>query len=586
MIKKVLFCIFALLPVLLITCDDNSSPNQPPILVISANPVSGAVPLSVNFTAVGQDPEGTALAYSWNFGDGKGTSAQQNPSYTYTDVGTFTATCTVTDSGSPALTATATVTVEVLANTPVLTSVSPAGCVMHVPSFTLTATGTDFQSGAQIVFNGSLKTTSYVSSKRLVCTLNPEDTIIPSVAAPAGGVIYDISLNVPVKVKNPAPSGGESNTVVFTIHSNYGFENPKSISSETDDIPPVLLISGNDRLNLFFTRYDDLRYTPSLNGGDTWADYTVIPHYLIFWNTRPYTACTDPVDNLYVAYTGDPWGWSESTFTDIWLASLTGSSSAWTTENLTSDWSFEPGALIPSVTMLNGGLVVMFGLAAEYGGIGGNYLTLMQPPWAAYAYPGNMSHGERDVDHSFTTDHSGNLHFGVILNTYPPLTTTNVIHFTGNSNLSAYSPTHVISASDGHASAVTIISDSDGMLYAFWLDGTSSSINKLYYSRSEDGGASWYKRKVLSAAGGHEYISAKTDSAGNVIIVFSKEDYGAEKVYFFRSIDHGVNWTAPKKVADPDGSSSWQSFDIDGSARLHVVWNNSTGVWYSRSVAY
>lgn len=586
MTNKILFFSIMSFMILFVACDDDPKPNQPPLLVIAANPTSGMLPLSVTFTASGQDPEGTQLNYNWNFGDGKGISTQQNPVYVYSDAGTFTATCTVTDSGSAPQSATSTVTIEVLGQRPVLSSISPAGCVMHVPPFALTATGTDFQPGAQIVFNGVVKSTAYISSKKLICTVYPDDTAIALLATPVGGVLNDISANVEVKVQNPVPNGGESGIVDFTIHSNYSFEEPKIISSETDDTPPVMLISSSDRLNVFYTRYDDLRYTQSLNNGDTWSDYTVIPHYLDFWGTHQHSACSDSAGNLYVAYTGDPWGWSDSTFTDIWIASLLGSNTAWNTQDLTSNWSPEPGALIPSATMLNGGLVVMFGLAAVYGGIGGNYLTLMQPPWTVYTIPDNMNHGERDVDHSFTTDPSENLHFGVILNTYPPLITTNVIHFSGNSELSSYSPTHLISPTDGFAQAITIVSDPKGILYAFWLDGTSMSVNKLYYSRSEDRGVSWYKRKVLSTAGGHEYISAKTDSAGNVIVVFSKEDYGAEKVYFFRSIDHGINWTASKKVADPDGHSSWQSFDIDSSSRLHVVWNNSTGVYFSRSTTY
>lgn len=588
MIKKKMLYVILIVIIAFAACDDNNKPNQPPILVVSASTVSGALPLTVNFTASAEDPEGKSLNYSWNFGDGIGTSNQQNPAYTYTTVGVFTATCTVTDSGSPSLSAMDTVAIEVLANKPFLSSISPTGCVMHVPSFTLTAIGTDFQPGAQIIFNGSAKPTTFVSSKRLICTITPEETAIEPLTTPVSGVLFDISTEVVVKVQNPAPNGGESAAVAFTIHSNYDFQSPTTVSMETDETPPVMLISGNDQLNVFYTMNDDdLRFTQSLNYGNTWSDYTVIPHYLDFWNLRQHSACTDAAGNLYVAYTGDPWGWSESTFTDIWIASLIGSNTVWNTQNLTSYWSFEPGSLMPSITMLNGELLVMFGLAADYHSYSGNYLALMRPPWSAYAYPDNMSHAEREVDHSFTKDNSGKLHFGVILNTYPPYTTTNVIHFSGNNDLSSYSATHVISPTDGYATAITIVSAPDGRLYAFWLDGTSSSVSTLCYSRSEDGGVSWYKRKVFSGSGYYHYLSAKTDEAGNVIIVFSaSSDNVPEKIYFFRSIDHGVTWTAPKKVTEPDGRSSWQSFDIDSNSRLHVIWNHQTGVYYSRSVAY
>ncbi|MFN8446823.1 MAG: PQQ-dependent sugar dehydrogenase [Caldilineaceae bacterium] len=46
--------------------------NLPPTAQISANPVAGAAPLTVNFSGAGSsDPEGSALTYSWTFGDGQ-----------------------------------------------------------------------------------------------------------------------------------------------------------------------------------------------------------------------------------------------------------------------------------------------------------------------------------------------------------------------------------------------------------------------------------------------------------------------------------------------------------------------------------
>jgi PKD repeat protein len=71
--------------------------NQPPVAMASANPESGAAPLSVQFSADGShDPDGSIVAYAWDFGDG-GTSSQANPSYTYNAVGTYEASLTVTD---------------------------------------------------------------------------------------------------------------------------------------------------------------------------------------------------------------------------------------------------------------------------------------------------------------------------------------------------------------------------------------------------------------------------------------------------------------------------------------------------------
>ena len=72
------------------------TPNQLPAAAINANPTSGARPLVVSFSgAASADPDGTIVAYDWDFGDGED-SAQQSPTHTYA-AGTWTATLTVTD---------------------------------------------------------------------------------------------------------------------------------------------------------------------------------------------------------------------------------------------------------------------------------------------------------------------------------------------------------------------------------------------------------------------------------------------------------------------------------------------------------
>ena len=65
----------------------------PPQVTASADVTSGQTPLTVNFTAIGQN----IVSYLWNFGDSQ-TSTQQNPSHVYQNSGTYTATVTGTDS--------------------------------------------------------------------------------------------------------------------------------------------------------------------------------------------------------------------------------------------------------------------------------------------------------------------------------------------------------------------------------------------------------------------------------------------------------------------------------------------------------
>jgi glucose/arabinose dehydrogenase/PKD repeat protein len=75
-----------------------ASGNNYPTAVASANPSSGAPPLTVNFSgSASSDPDGDALSYSWNFGDGSPNASGVTVSHTYTTAGPYTATLTVSD---------------------------------------------------------------------------------------------------------------------------------------------------------------------------------------------------------------------------------------------------------------------------------------------------------------------------------------------------------------------------------------------------------------------------------------------------------------------------------------------------------
>ena len=80
-----------------------TSGNQPPTAVIQANPTSGPVPLTVNFSGTSSsDPEGGTLAYAWDL-DGDGAyddSTSPTPARTYSSAGNVTVGLRVTDPGT------------------------------------------------------------------------------------------------------------------------------------------------------------------------------------------------------------------------------------------------------------------------------------------------------------------------------------------------------------------------------------------------------------------------------------------------------------------------------------------------------
>ncbi len=127
--------------------------NNPPVAVASGSPLTGAVPLTVTFSAVGSsDPDpGDTLTYFWTFGDGapEQSTTSLTLQHTYSVVGTYTATLRVRDD-KLAFSPPATLLVQPGNTPPVAGIQSPApGATFAVgQAVTLTGTGTDAQDGA------------------------------------------------------------------------------------------------------------------------------------------------------------------------------------------------------------------------------------------------------------------------------------------------------------------------------------------------------------------------------------------------------------------------------------------------------
>jgi PKD repeat protein len=75
---------------------DEDPGTYPPQVSVSASPLSGAAPLTVQFNSYAYDPDGYVTDYSWDFGDGS-SDFNANPTHTYTAPGVYTAWLTVFD---------------------------------------------------------------------------------------------------------------------------------------------------------------------------------------------------------------------------------------------------------------------------------------------------------------------------------------------------------------------------------------------------------------------------------------------------------------------------------------------------------
>lgn len=85
--------------------------NKVPVATATATPTSGNSPLSVAFNGAGStDPDGSVVAYDWNFGDFT-TGSGAVISHTFTSAGTYPATLTVTDNRGDTSSTTVNITV-------------------------------------------------------------------------------------------------------------------------------------------------------------------------------------------------------------------------------------------------------------------------------------------------------------------------------------------------------------------------------------------------------------------------------------------------------------------------------------------
>jgi hypothetical protein len=89
--------------------------------------------------------------------------------------------------------------------TPTVTTISPNSAVAGGAAFTLTINGTNFVASSMVTFGGATPTTTFVTSTQLTAA-------IPASSVASTGMLA-------VTVTNPAPGGGTSNPMNFTITS-------------------------------------------------------------------------------------------------------------------------------------------------------------------------------------------------------------------------------------------------------------------------------------------------------------------------------------------------------------------------------
>lgn len=117
---------------------------------------------------------------------------------------------------------------------PTVSSLSPSSATAGGAAFTLTVNGTNFIAGSNVDWNGSSRTTTYVSSTQLTAAITATD-----IASAGTGT-------VPVTVVNPSPGGGTSAAVNLSLTNPVPAVSSLSPSTETVGGPAfTLMVTGS-----------------------------------------------------------------------------------------------------------------------------------------------------------------------------------------------------------------------------------------------------------------------------------------------------------------------------------------------------
>jgi len=130
------------------------------------------------------------------------------------------------------------------------------------------------------------------------------------------------------------------------------------------------------------------------------------------------------------------------------------------------------------------------------------------------------------------------------------------------------------------------IAASGNVVHVVWFDYRDGN-PEIYYKRSTDAGVSWLPDTRLTNNTAASWVPSIVVSGSVVHVVW--EDYrdGNYEIYYKRSTDGGVSWSADTRLTNATAESWYPSITVSGSV-VHVVWEDTRdgedwAIYYKRS---
>jgi hypothetical protein len=150
-----------------------------------------------------------------------------------------------------------------------------------------------------------------------------------------------------------------------------------------------------------------------------------------------------------------------------------------------------------------------------------------------------------------------------------------------------FSPPKNLSNTPGNSGSPQIVVDGRGNINVVWNDLTPGNLD-IFFIRSTNLGTTFSTPLNLSNNSGTSFSPHMVvDSSGNINVVWTDMTPGNDDVFFSRSTDGGVTFSAPKNLSNNPGNSFNTGIAVDSSGNINVVWEDATPgnneIFFSRS---
>jgi IPT/TIG domain len=405
---------------------------------------------------------------------------------------------------------------------PQIQSLSPDAIIANASAFTLIVTGTHFNSGSTIVFDGAEKLTVFINETELSCQLLPEDLPENSSGAANNNILSSVDVLVRNKENNETVIK-DSNIMEFSLLQNPRFTEPVNISNtEYDGTFPMVAVNPlSHSIHVIWLDNSGwskgIYYTHSFDAGATWSDAT---HISAGFNSA---CCPDIATN-------------DAGFVSVvWYGNRISTNKS----GIFSSRSYDDGVTWREPICFSSDHQ---GYVPDIDGSGTDFTIVWGQPHNSH----NMEvYGAASIDNGINWNHMR------------------------------------ISSILGTSDSPVIDIGYEGYMFTAWKDNSDWNNNtpaiwEIFTSVSSDGGKTWAPGTNIS---NDNFNSVKpvieTDKNGRVYVAWFDLGGSERNVWLSQSHDLGANWEVPLIMSkDSPGLSVEPALAADEQANVNLVWGN------------